>query len=223
MEDIELQQLWAQYDSKLEQTKLLNMQAWALNLQSKEALQMHKAKSKLNRLANFKIAAVVLGIFWVMFLCTLVFSHITWQGIFFNISAGIIALITAIAVAVYIYHIVLIRQVDNSGSIVEAQQKLAKLQASTVHVIGIAWLQLPFYSTFYLSPGLLQKAGTAFAVEHAIVFTIFCVIAVWLYRNIKIENRHKKWFKILFRSIEWTAVVKAIDFLDEVEQFKREM
>jgi len=223
MEDVELQQMWAQYNTQLEQAKLFNMQAWALNLQSKEALQMQKAKSKLNRLVNFKIGAVILGIIWVLFLCTLIFSRITWQGIFFNISAGMIALITVIAIAAYIYQVVLIHQVDNSESIVEAQQKLAMLQASTVRVIGIAWLQLPFYCTFYLSPALLQKAGTAFIVTHAVVFIVFCLVSAWVYRNIRYKNRNKKWFKILFSSFEWTAVVKAIRFLEEVEEFKKGM
>jgi hypothetical protein len=41
-----------------------------------------------------------------------------------------------------------------------------------------------------------------------------------LYRNISYENAHKKWFKILFNSPEWTSLIKANDYLLEIERFK---
>lgn len=223
MNDIQLQQLWAEYDNKLEQAKVLNLQAWALNLQSKEALQMHKAKSKLNKLANYKKWVIALGVIWVLVLGFLIFNTITWQGIFFDISAGAIAITTIIAIAFYVHHITLIQKVDNSESIVSAQQTIAQLQASTLQAIRIIWLQLPFYCTFYLSPALLQKAGTTFIIVHAVITLLFVWAAIWLYRNINYTNRHKKWFKLLMGNIEWTNIAKAAQFLDEVEAFKKEV
>jgi hypothetical protein len=221
MEDSQLQQMWAEYDRKLEEAKILNLQSWALNLRSLEAMQMQKAKSKLNRLATFKIWVIILGIVWVLFLCTLVFSKITWQGIFFNISFGCIAFINVIAIVVYIKQVVLIRQIDNSESVVETQQKLAKLQASTLRIGSILWLQTPFWGTFFLSPAMLQSAS-AFWLSFTIIITgLLTFAAIWLFRNIHYRNRHKKWFTWLFNTFEWTAVTKAMAFLDEVEEFKK--
>lgn len=220
---MELQQLWQASNSRLEEARLLNMQSWALQLQSKEALQLYKAKSKLNRLVRFKQWAIALGVLWVAFLCYLIFVRISWQGIFFNISAGFIAVITIIAIAAYIKHIELIRKIDNSDSIVEAQQTLATLQASSIRIVGIIWLQLPFYCTFYLSPALLQKAGTTFAVVHTCIVVVFAAAAIWLYRNTHIKNRHKRWFKFFFSGLEFTSVSKAIAYLDEVEEWKRDV
>lgn len=220
---MELQQLWEASNSRLEEARLLNMQSWALQLQSKEALQLYKAKSKLNRLVKFKQWGIALGILWVAFLCYLIFVRVSWQGIFFNISAGVIAVITIIAIAAYIKHIVLIRQVDNSDSIVEAQQTLARLQASSIRIVGIIWLQLPFYCTFYLSPALMQKAGITFTVVHTCIVIVFALAAIWLYRNTHIKNRHKKWFKFFFSGGEFSNVSKAIAYLDEVEEWKRDV
>jgi len=220
---MELQQLWEASNQQLEEARLLNMQSWALQLQSRQALQLYKAKSKLNRLIRFKQWAIALGILWVVFLCYLIFVRISWQGIFFNISAGAIAVITSIAIGTYIKHIELIRQVDNSDSIVEAQQTLAKLQASSIRIVGIIWLQLPFYSMFYLSPALLQKAGTTFAVVHTGIVAVFVLAAIWLYRNTDIKNRHKRWFKLFFSGLEFTSVSKAIAYLDEVEEWKKDV
>lgn len=223
MDDMELQQLWEASNSRLEEARLLNMQSWALQLQTKEAMQLYKAKSKLNRLIKVKQWAIALGVLWVAFLCYLIFVRISWQGIFFNISAGAIALITTIAIGTYIKHIEFIRKVDNSESIVEAQQTLAELQASSIRIVGIVWLQLPFYCTFYLSPALLQKAGITFAFVHTCIVVVFALAAVWFYRNTDIKNRHKKWFKFFFRGLEFTSVSKAMAYLDEVEEWKEDV
>jgi len=221
MEDFELQKMWAEYDRKLEEAKVLNLQAWALNLKSLEGMQMQKAKSKLNRLAGFKIRVVILGLAWVLFLAVLIFNKITWQGIIFNISAGCIAVITLIAIMVYIKQIVLIRDIDNGESVVETQERLAQLQASTIRITGILWLQLPFYGTFSLSPALLQHASSFWLCTTMVIVGLLTYSAIWLYRNIHYRNRHKKWFRILFNSIEWTTINKSMAFLDEVEAFKK--
>ena len=88
MDDTELKNLLATYNHKLEESKLLNMQSWALNFQCFETLQQQKAKSKLKSLINFKINAVVLGILWVGFLGFLFFRSLEMHKIFFLISVG---------------------------------------------------------------------------------------------------------------------------------------
>jgi hypothetical protein len=34
---------------------------------------------------------------------------------------------------------------------------------------------------------------------------------------------NKKWFKILFGSPEWTSVIKAMEFMKEIELFKQDL
>ncbi len=223
MEDMELQNLWAEYDKKLEEAKLLNLQSWALNLQSKEAMQMQKAKSRLNRLAGFKLRVIVVGVAWLLLLVFLMCISYRWQGIIFNISVTMIAVITAISIITLIKHIVLIRQIDNSESIADTQQKLAALQASTIRSVGIAWLQMPFYSTFFLSPAMLHVMGAAGWVILIAVTGFFTVAAIWLFRNINYNNRHKKWFKLMFNGPDWVHVIKAMQFLEEVEEWKKDV
>jgi len=218
---MELQKIWAEYDRKLEESKVLNLQSWALNFRSFEGIQMQKAKSKLNRLAAFKTRVIVLGILWVLFLCTLIFFKFTWQGIIFNISAGAIALITAIAIVVYIKDVALIRQIDNSENILDTQEKLASLQASTIRIMGILWLQLPFYAIFFLTPAMLHDWNAWQWLIIILTTGLFTFAALWLYKNINYKNRDKKWFRILFNSPEWTSVIKAMNFLDEIEEFKK--
>jgi len=51
MEDIELKQMWAEYDKRLEQGKVLKPAAWALNLQAKDTANSLNQSKRLNRLA----------------------------------------------------------------------------------------------------------------------------------------------------------------------------
>ncbi len=219
---MELQNIWKAYDRKLEEARVLNLQSWALNFKSFEAIQTQKAKSKLNALGRFKTWAIVAGILWVAFLAFLIYHSLTFSKIFFVLSAGIIALTTLIAVIVYIQHVIWIRQIDNSESVVDVQKKAAKLQTSTLQIVRILFLQMPFYTTFWFTPQMLMSGDVKFWFISFPIVLLFSFFSIWLYRNINFRNVNKKWFKILFNSPEWTSVAKAIQFVKEIEDYKND-
>ncbi|MBK6380752.1 MAG: hypothetical protein IPF72_14095 [Chitinophagaceae bacterium] len=97
-------------------------------------------------MARLKLVAVILGILWTLFLGVLVYGN-QLQNIYFTVSVGMIMLITIAAIAIYIKHIVLIKELDYSQSITDTQKKLAKLQASTFNNRFIL-LQTPFTPPF---------------------------------------------------------------------------
>jgi hypothetical protein len=222
MEDEALKEIWKEYDRKLEESKILNLQSWVLNLQSFEIIQTLKAKKKLNALARFKKWVIASGIVWVLLLAFLVYHSLVFSKLFFVISLSAIMGFTSYAIFVYIRQVAWIRQIDNSESIVETQKKLALLQSSTLKVVGILFLQSPFYCTWFFTPEWAMQGDPGFwfvAVPIAILFTI---LSIWLYRNISFKNVDKKWFRVLFNSIEWTAIVKAKQFIDEIEEYKKD-
>lgn len=221
MEDSELKKLWQSYDQKLEEARILNMQSWALNLKSFEILQTQKAKSKLNSLKWLKLVIILAGVVWVTILLFLFFKSLSYQNIFFTTSVGIIALFNILAILLYIRHIVLIYQIDNSENVIDTQTKLATLQSSTMNTGRILWLQMPFYTTFFYSPALFNDSK--FWLISVPVTLLFIFFSIWLYKNINYQNTEKKWFKILFGSPEWTSVNKAIGFLKEIEDFKKNL
>ncbi len=222
MDDIELKNIWQAYDQKLEEARILNLQSWVLNFKSYEAIQTQKAKSKLNSLARFKIWAILAGIVWILFLLYLVYHSLVFSKIFFIISAGIIALITLVAVIVYSRQVIWIRQIDNSESIVVVQQKIAKLQASTLQIVRILFLQMPFYTSFWFTPKWVMSGDPGFWFISLPITLLFVFFAGWLYWNINYKNVDKKWFKLLFNSPEWTSVTKAIHFIKEIEAYKND-
>ena len=166
MDDITLKSLWKVQDEKLDRTM-------KLNLFILDSMQKQKAQSKLKGLARLKLVAVILGILWTLFLGVLVYGN-QLQNIYFTVSVGMIMLITIAAIAIYIKHIVLIKELDYSQSITDTQKKLAKLQASTFNNRFIL-LQTPFYTTFFWSTEMIQASVTKFcliAVPITLLFTL---------------------------------------------------
>lgn len=221
MDDNQLNTILESYNQKLEQSRVLNMQSWVLNLQCFETLQKNKAQSKLKSLINFKIVAVVLGILWVSFLGYLLYYSMEKPKIFFVISAVAIMLVTSIAIIVYLHHIVLIGKINKGENVLKAQETIVRLKLSTINITRILFLQSPFYCTFWWTPEMIVNGPAAFWLISFPIALLFTFASIWLYRNISIKNVNKKWFKILFNSPEWNSLVSANSFLEEINTFKK--
>ncbi len=219
MEDIELKNMWKAYEQKIDEAKILNLQSWAVNIKTFEYLQTHKAQSKLKSLSIFKRWAVVLGILWVVFLAVLAYGN-HFLNPYFTISVIILMLFSIIAIAIYIKHILLIQQINYSESIIDVQKKLAELQSSTINGLRILWLQLPFYTTFFWSTKWMMSDIKFWLIAFPITL-FFTLLAIWLYKNITLKNVNKKWLKILLGNKEWTSIIKAKEYMNEIEEFKR--
>jgi len=218
MEDITLKELWANYDKKLEKTL-------ALNHRLITEIQTQKARTALRPLKTVKIIAVILGVLWVLLLSVLIFlaiSAMTAYRHFFVLSALAIIVATVSAIVVYIRQVLLIQQIDNSMNVLEVQRKLAVLQSSTINIARILFLSAPFYTTFYINKSMFEHGSIGLWVLQLTVTTIFTMLSVWLYRNAKMENAGKRWFKFIFGSSEWTSVIKAMNFLKEIEAYEKE-
>ncbi len=222
MEDSELKNIWKEYDRKIQESKILNLQSWVLNLQSFEFIKTEKAKSKLNALSRQKKWMIWLGFIWVFFLVFLIVNSLEFSKIFFVISAGSIALCTSIAIVTYIRHVILIKEIDNTDSLVETQRKTAFLQTSTLKIVRILFLQFPFYSIFFWTPQMITSGPIAFWTISFPIAIFFIWLSAWLFRNISFRNANKRWFKVLFSGSEWTSVTKALGYLNEINEFRKE-
>jgi hypothetical protein len=75
---------------------------------------------------------------------------------------------------------------------------------------------LPLWTTFYLSLPMLAAAPPALLALQVACTLAFGYAAVWLFRNIRLENRGRRWFRWLFQGKEWTPMVKAMEMLGEL-------
>lgn len=219
MEDLELKKMWNAFNQNIDEAKILNLQSWAVNIKTFEYLQTHKAQSKLKSLSTLKKWAVALGILWVSFLGLLLYGN-HFQNLYFSVSVCMLMFFSVAAIAVYIKHIVLIDKINFSESVVDAQKKLTELQTSSITIIRLLWLQMPFYTTFFWSTEWLTSDYTFWLIAFPITI-FFTFLSIWLYKNISLKNVDRKWFKILL-SKEWTSVSSAKKYLNEIEEFKND-
>ncbi len=215
MEDMELKLLWQSYDAKLEKSL-------ALNVKNMEEIHKLKAISALRGFKGTRWLGIVFGILWVLFIGFLIFNSLELSKIFFVLSASIHLVVSVVAVIVYIKHLNLIDQFDNSQTVLEAQEKLMVLNASNLKVLGLLLLQLPVFSTFYITFDWIRDDPQSFWLIQMPVVVIQALMGIWCYRNLDEKNRDKKWFKWFMRKGEFGSITKALAFLQEIETYKKE-
>lgn len=219
MEEKELINLWKSYDKKLEEHLLLNRK-------NTEDISKMKVKSFLISMKPWKLFALLVGLLWVgigsVIITNLFLFAFSKISKFFLFSASIQLILTAIAIVVYVYQLVLIQQVDISEPIVKTQQQLAGLKSSTLWVTRVLFLQLPVWTTFYLSESMFKNGNALFYIVQGAVTFAFAYVAFWLFFHIKPENKDKKWFRLIFDGKEWTPVIKSMELLNQIDDYKTE-
>jgi len=220
MEDEDLKKIWDSPNKEIE--NFLN-----INDQSFELTQIKKAKSKVKSLIFSKIVGITLGLGWISFMFILIYftvfnTPISFGKFFFVGSLSIIVLITSLAVFLYVKDIITIKQIDNSESVTVTQLKLASLQLSIIKSVRVSWLQLPFYSTWYLNYELIMKGNIIFWIVQIFVTGITTWLAIWLFRNINYKNLNKKRVRNLMQGVGFYSVTQAMDYIKEIDNFKND-
>jgi len=129
----------------------------------------------------------------------------------------------ALGIGGYFKDIRVIRQVSYADNIIDTQKKLAALQGSMVRTLRVMWLQLPFWSTFFISNALIRNGGRQFLMIQIPITVFFIIAAIVLYRNITVENwSRKRWVKGMLQGSGFGRVGRAMEHLKEIEDFKRD-
>jgi len=133
-----------------------------------------------------------------------------------------ILLSTGLAVFLYIKDIFTIKQINNSESITITQRKMATLQFSIMNSVRILWLQLPFYTTWYLSYELIVHGSIIFWIVQILFTGLTTWLSIWLFRNINYTNLNKKRVRNFMSGYGFYSVIQAMDFIKEIDNFKND-
>lgn len=220
MEDEYLKNSWNSTDNKMD--NLMNTDKKSL-----EFMLNKKIKSTLKSLLIPKLVGIVLGLGWVLFMFMLIYfsflsSAMSLGKVFFIGSVSMIMLITAYGVFLYIKDIFIIRQIDLSESITFTQRKLAEIQLSIMNSVRVLWLQLPFYTLWYLDYDMIVHGSIIFYIIQIIVTGSTACLSIWLFRNMVEKNLNKKWLRNFMRGYGFFKARQAIDFISEIDNFKRD-
>ncbi len=214
MNELELKNLWQSAHDKLEVSI-------EMNKKNAEDISRMKVRSLLGSMKPMKILVLLLGAVWVgvgTSLLSQIYLHaFSEANKFFLFSASIQIFLTAIALWVYVYQLITINMVDVSEPVVETQKRLIRLKMSTLWVTRILFLQLPVWTTFWWNESMLADWNLVQWILPVTVTVAFTCASIWLFFNIKYENRNRKWFQLIFNGKEWTPLMKSMELLEQVE------
>lgn len=208
MTDLELRNIWQQSNAG---------DLFRVSKQQSEEITKLKVQQSLSVVQQLKAVGFIIGVCWILLVDNIIIA--TWEEAspYFLYSALFQVLTVKLAVGIYLYQMVLISQVNNFTPVVQTQQKLAQLQIAVLWSVRVLVLQLPAWTTFYLHAEMFRTGHPVLLLLQVSVTLAAVVAAIWLFINIRFENRNKKWFKLLFAGKEWQPVMKAMEILEDSE------
>jgi hypothetical protein len=217
MNELELKKLWQISNYNLEKS-------FAIDKQYAVDITQIKVFNLLGSMKPIKVFTLLCGILWVgiglFALGSIYVNSFAEANKFFLFSATFQVGLTAIGLSIYLYQLITIQRIEVTDSIVNTQERVSSLKISTLWVTRILILQLPVWTTFWWNETMLTDWGILQWALTLMVTTMFTIIAVWLFLNIKYENRDKKWFQFIFSGKEWTPLMKSMDLLEQLEEYK---
>lgn len=219
MNENELKSLWQSFNEKSERNLRVNKE-------NTDEITKLKTQNLLASMKPIKIFTLFVGIIWVLFGGIIVTNFFVYAydkvSLFFLYSAAVQLILTAVAIGIYLYQLIMISNVNISDSVISAQKKLSYLKVSTLWSAKILFLQLPFWTTFYLSKEMIVSGNIAYILVNGFFTLIFVYLATWLFFNIKYENRNKKWFQWIFRGKEWQPILESMELLNHIDNYQQQ-
>jgi hypothetical protein len=216
MEEREIISLWKAQDAKIEQVLTINKQLL------KEAIGQ-KAQSALRSLTFLLTWGIILFVIYIVILGNILFwavSNYSSGVSCFILSLSAIFLINIKGLSDYIRHLYMANNVNYEGSVAEIQKSLTLLQLSVIQHARTMFLQVPFFSTLFLSINwMVPSPGLSYIFFQVSLTGIFIYGTYWLYRNLTIANLEKKWLQLLISGSGGKSVMKALAFYKELEEY----
>jgi hypothetical protein len=213
MNEAELKSIWQSYDKKIEMIL-------EINKRQLYALQTEKAESKIRSFVKGHTAVMILGIVWIIFLSFLVYHSL--DKFYFSLSVSLLIVFNIFAVIAYIRHIAILTSVSIEESITETQRKISLVRTSDNLVGRILLLQTPLYCTWWYTEDLVQNGCVFFWTVNAIIVGLFTAASIFLFIKLSPNNQSARWLRWTNKYFGSEKLTKASEFLQEIEEFKKE-
>jgi hypothetical protein len=228
MELDELKSIWQANEATKEKSAKLNTQLL-------DKIESRKINSILKPLLLQNQIVLILHLLFITGLLIFFVYHIA--GLPYAASAFVLVLFYVYLSVNCIQQIKAIHNVDRCNDIVGKQTALALLNTHILHYPRLSILSIPVFLSF---PVVVMKAlidlklnyfdgldiiththGNWWTVE--LIVYILCIPAgIWFYQQVKPANMHKPWVRTIIRRLSNRKLYKAAQFLEELQDLKRE-
>lgn len=218
MEAVELKKILEAYDNKLDKTLRLNKS-------SIEELQLEKSQNSTKKILKYRIFEVVMFSFLAMFLGWYIANN--WSQTHLAISGIIVHVFTLVALVGSIGQVVLLQQIDFSKPIVEIRKKIELVNSHGLLFVKLIFLSAPVWWSYaivavdlFLDFDLYVHLEQDFVVRYLVINSLLIIPLVWVFNKLSYKNLHIKWVRKTIRLFTGTKTMKALEFLNDIEEFE---
>jgi len=218
MEAVELNKIMEAYDNKLDKTL-------RLNLSSMNELQLEKPQNSTKKILRYRISEVVIFSFLALFLGWYIANNLDQSHLV--ISGIILHVFTLIALVGSIGQVVLLQQIDFSKPIVEIRKKIELVNSHELLFVKLIFLSAPVWWSYaivgldlFLGFDIYVHLEQDFVVRYLVINFLLIIPLVWILNKLSYKNLHIKWVRKTIRFFTGTKTMKALEFLNDIEEFE---
>jgi len=218
MEALELKKIMEAYDNKLDKTLRLNKS-------SVNELQFDKSQKSTRKILRYRIFEVVIFSFLAIFLGWYIANN--WGQTHLAISGIIVHVFALVALVGSIGQIVLLQQIDFSKPIVEIRKKMELVNSHGLLFVKLVFLSAPVWWSYaivaidlFLEVDLYLHLDPDFVVRYLVINFLLITPLLWVFNKLSYKNLHNKWVRKTIRLFTGTKTMKALEFLNDIEEFE---
>lgn len=218
MEADELKKILEAYDNKLDKTL-------SLNISSIKELQLEKSQNSTKKILTYRVFEVVMFSFLAMFLGWYIANN--WDQTYLAISGVIVHIFVLVALVGSIGQVVLLRQIDFSKPIVEIRKKIELINSHGLLFVKLIFLSATVWWSYaivafdlFLGVDLYVHLEPDFVVRYLVVNFLLIIPLAWVFNRLSYKNLHIKWVRKTIGLFSGTKTMKALEFLNDIEEFE---
>ena len=219
MEASELKNILEAYDRKLDRNLKLNNEALKnINLEKSEKKTRTVFVHRVIELISFALLALFMG----NYIAT------NWGQTHLAISGIIVHIFTLIALIGSIGQVVLLQQIDFTKPIVDIRKKMELVNAHGLLFVKLIFLSAPIWWSYaivaidvFLDVDLYTHLEIDFVIRYLIINALLLIPLIWLFNKLTYKNLHVIWVRKIIVFLSGTKTRKALEFLNDIEEFEK--
>lgn len=218
MEAGELKKILAAYNTKLD-GKI------SLNLATFKSINLDKSEKRTQSILKYRIIEIVVFSLLALFIGNYIASN--WNQPHLAISGIIVGVFTLIALSGSIGQVVLLKQIDFAKPIVDIRKKIELVNSHGLLFLKLMLLSTPIWwayvvvgSDYIFGIDLYAYMDPDFVLKYLIVNFLLIIPLLWFLNKLTYKNLHVKWVRKTIGLFVGTKTMKALEFLNDIEEFK---
>ena len=214
----EIKNILAAYETKLDK-KL------RLNVSSLKNINLDKSEKKTQTILIYRIIEIVIFSLLALFVGNYIATN--WSQTHLAISGIIVGVFILIALAGSIGQVTLLQQIDFVKPIVDIRKKIELVNTHSLLFVKLMFLSTPIWwsyvvvgSDYLFNVDLYAYLDADFVLKYLMVNSLLIIPLVWFLNKLTYKNLHIKWVRKTIGSFTGTKTMKALEFLNEIEEFE---